>query len=397
MLRVIVLHVAYSVTASYYQDWADAFSEHPRSRVAVLNLFGGIDRPVLREHLRSADLAVILHSGTGDSLDQVSKISNELLDRACPLVVFMGNEFNIPWYPFEERRAWLRSVAADIIATQLLEETSRWLYGDVNARILSVPHGLNPRVFQNVKPRRSRKIDIGSRSFPYPVYLGNRVRNELYARLGAANFRSGLNIDLSTTNRLDRAGWSAFLNDCRFTVATEAGSSHLQRDDVLALQIRAYIDQRRKGIVIRPNSLLRGTARRIPWALREKLYRLLPYIRIAHEALETDADLQNEIIDRFFAHLPPATHHGGCISSRHFDAMGCGTSQLLVEGRYNDLIEPGRHYIPIRADFSNLDDLLRQLADPDFGADIAAEASALAHERHTLRHRIDTVYAALET
>lgn len=107
-MKVLVLHVGHSVRASYYDDWLEAFQTHPEIDARTLNLFRKADRTALPAALREAELAVILHSGTADTLDYVELISATLQDRRCRLVVFMGNEFNRPWLPFESSRMWLR-------------------------------------------------------------------------------------------------------------------------------------------------------------------------------------------------------------------------------------------------------------------------------------------------
>ena len=51
------------------------------------------------------------------------------------------------------------------------------------------------------------------------------------------------------------------------------------------------------------------------------------------------------------------------ISPRHLEAVITKTAQVLVEGRYSGVLEPERHYIPVRRDFSNLDEALERLRD----------------------------------
>jgi hypothetical protein len=388
MARLLVLHVGYDVKASYYDDWVEAFRTEPGLEVIVLNLFA---RPKPREVARLASVAdavVMLHSCNADTLDYARPVTAALKDRKGPLAVFVGNEFNMPWLPFAERRAWLKEATADLIITQLLPETGRWLYGETGIRVISIPHGLNPAAFQTRTPWKARTRDIGTRSFAYPVYLGDSIRNDLFRQVIAHAPGLGLNVDISTTQRLGRAAWAAFLDSCRFTVATEAGASHLDRDDELAFAIQAFLNERRKGVAIRPNSAIRGLARRLPWSLREVILGTLGKFGVRHEAIEDDPVLRAEVMRRFFVDRPLPPHHGGCIASRHFDAMGTGTAQILVKGRYNDLITAGEHYIPVCADFSDLADVLMRLRDPSYGAEIADRARAHAHEHHTLAHRI---------
>ncbi len=45
---------------------------------------------------------------------------------------------------------------------------------------------------------------------------------------------------------------------------------------------------------------------------------------------------------------------GKAISSRHFEPIGTKTCQILIEGRYNDILKPGVHYISVKADLSDV-------------------------------------------
>ena len=51
------------------------------------------------------------------------------------------------------------------------------------------------------------------------------------------------------------------------------------------------------------------------------------------------------------------------ISPRHFEAASSKTCQLLVEGDYSGILDAGRHYIPIKTDFSNLDEVIECVED----------------------------------
>jgi hypothetical protein len=201
----------------------------------------------------------------------------------------------------------------------------------------------------------------------------------------------GLKLDIETTRRLSRQDWAGFLNTCRFTVATEAGSTHLDRDDAHAFEVQAFLRSRRAGFAISPTASIRGLARRVPWRWREWALRSLKGVGIVHEAIENDVKLQKEALARFYRQDMQTTRSGTCISSRHFDAIGCGTVQILVEGRYSDILRAGEHYVPVSADLGNLAGVLQDLADPDFGNDIAERAWLHVMENHTLELRIDAL------
>ncbi len=361
---------------------------HPGISAQPLNLFSLADRFRVPAALATSDLAVILHSGTSDTLDYVRKVTPALNRRRCPLVVFMGNEFNIPWLPFEDRRAWLREVGAEFVATQLLETTGAWLYEGSGAQVISVPHGLNPEAFKLTRARQNRTIDVGTRTFPYPIYIGNQLRNTFMEKTRQIGEKLNLEIDIRSDSRLTRSAWAQFLNQCRFTVATEAGSTRLDRHDSRTFAIQAFLREKRKGFAINPASPIRGIARHLPWSVRQGMLRLLASIGVTHEAIEADPTLHMEVIERFFSDEVCTAPCGTCISSRHFDAVGCGTIQILVEGLYNGILTSGIHYVPVRSDFADLDDVLRQVANRDFAEHIVDSARNHVLAYHTLQHRI---------
>jgi hypothetical protein len=63
------------------------------------------------------------------------------------------------------------------------------------------------------------------------------------------------------------------------------------------------------------------------------------------------------------------------ISPRHLEACATRTAQILIEGDYNGILEPDRHYLPLRRDFSNLDELLDVVASDRGRAEELAEAA----------------------
>ena len=62
------------------------------------------------------------------------------------------------------------------------------------------------------------------------------------------------------------------------------------------------------------------------------------------------------------------------ITPRHFEAVVTKTCQILVEGEYRGILEAGKHYIPLKKDFSNLDDALEQLRDDRLVEDMVERA-----------------------
>jgi hypothetical protein len=52
------------------------------------------------------------------------------------------------------------------------------------------------------------------------------------------------------------------------------------------------------------------------------------------------------------------------MSPRCFEAAVFDTCQILFEGEYNGVLTPWRHYLPLKRDFSNFDEVVRAFRDP---------------------------------
>jgi hypothetical protein len=83
----------------------------------------------------------------------------------------------------------------------------------------------------------------------------------------------------------------------------------------------------------------------------------------AFEKLNPEADF-DEIEKACF---PEQDFNISCfaLSPRHFEAVMTQTLQILVEGTYGNIFKPWIHYIPLKRDFSNLDEIFVALNNPE--------------------------------
>ena len=394
-IKTLVLTLGYATRTSYYDDWSDAFANAPGLDVTARNIRLACHRRQIQRTIADYELIVVLHSCTADSLMFVEPLVSALQARRGRLVCFVGNEFNLPWAPLGSKIAWLQSVAPDIIATQLLEEAGCWLYEAVGTRVIGLPHALNPNVYKPRTPFLRRKIDIGTRSFFYTAYVGDDDRNRMIAYFATRDFGPGFTLDLRTEKRLSRLRWASFLDGCKATIATEAGSWYLERDDETVMAIRAYVSAKTYGLTLRADSGLRRLAHALPYAVKTAVRPLLRRGPILHEALSAERLEFSEIHERFFLRRQRAPVYSKCISSRHFDAVGTKTLQIMFPGRFNDVLRPHEHYVPLEPDFSNIDDVQDVLRDSDACTAIVNRAREHVMENHTYQHRIDSLTKAL--
>lgn len=394
-IRTVLLTLEYSTRSSYYLDWAEAFACSPLFEVAGFNIFAGGERRAARRAIEGAELVVALHACSADTLQYLEPLAGALQRRRGRFLAFVGNEYNLPWARLADKRGFLRETAADWIGTQLPLEAGEWLYADTGAQVLALPHALNDAVFRRDKPDASRPIDIGGRSARYPVFVGDDERNRVHDRFAALGPKASLKMDIDTENRLDRPGWAGFLNDCRGTIGTEAGSWYLERDDRTALAIRDYVRTQAGGRTIRADGMIHALSRRLPYRVKSWLRASARFSPVRHEAIDDGAVSFAEIEQHFFAGRQHCPAYSKCISSRNFDAAGTGTCQILVRGRYNDILTAGEHYIPLEPDLANAREAIERFRDPAERARVAEAAYALVHDRHTYRHRLADLHRQL--
>jgi hypothetical protein len=89
--------------------------------------------------------------------------------------------------------------------------------------------------------------------------------------------------------------------------------------------------------------------------------------------LRSNPDLTFEEVSQ---HMPPGwdDYQFFAISPRHFEAVLTKTCQVLVEGYYDGVLEADKHYIAIKRDFSNLDEVLVKIRDTALLQAIADQA-----------------------
>ena len=81
------------------------------------------------------------------------------------------------------------------------------------------------------------------------------------------------------------------------------------------------------------------------------------------------------------------------LSPRHLEACATRTCQILVEGDYNGILQPGLHYLELKKDFSNIDDLLEVIKSDTRRAEITARAyrDIVASGRYTFANFVTYV------
>jgi hypothetical protein len=184
------------------------------------------------------------------------------------------------------------------------------------------------------KSLNDRKIDIGYRAWKAEYWLGEHGMQKTWiaALFQEKGEKAGLVTDISMEEKdvLHGNDWFDFLLACRATIGVEGGGSVLDPDGVIRQKTNEYLDQN-------------------PGA---------SFLQV-REACFPGED---------------GRIHLACLSPRHFEASITGTCQVLVEGRYNGIFEPWKHYIPLKKDHSNMDEIIEYLKDHEKTAALVEQA-----------------------
>jgi hypothetical protein len=180
-----------------------------------------------------------------------------------------------------------------------------------------------PEIKAHAKPWSKRQRLIGQRVTMYPPRGGRqgRLKGIIAESVKAAALARGLTADISTdpSDTFFGGAWYDFLGDCKFALGTEGGLSLNDPYGEIADRIAEFV------------------------------------------AVNPGASFE-EVEAACFPELDGLYVFSG-FSPRVLEAAVCQSSQVLVEGKYLGVLEPGAHYLCLQQDLSNLDAVLDGLAD----------------------------------
>jgi hypothetical protein len=334
---ILVLYHFIPPYAETVLEHALAFERHSRFPVWSLNTAERF--PTVLGGLRFS--VVILHYSLFGSADyRLDERFRDYLDRADGLkVAFFQDEYQHTG----QRFAFIDDYAVDWVYTLLRPDDAQVVYGarTHGPRLFTTIPGLVGddllrRAEQFARPEGERTIDVGyrARTLPYATGRGGHEKSEIGREFAARASDIGLRLDISVdeSDRLYGDAWYRFLGSCRAVLGVEAGVSVFDLDD------RA-------------------------WPATAEYLATHPAASFEEVATKVLTPFEDAVSYR-------------TISPRHFEAAAFRTGQILFEGAYSGILEPGNHYIPLKKDFSNFDEVIRTFRDRE-------ELSRIAHRAHT--------------
>jgi len=319
--------------ASTVREHLHSFARHSRHRVWEVNVDIGFPKGLSALEFR----AIILHYsvfGMG-----MYHLDDEWLGYLDGTEAFKVAFFQDECTRCRRRFSFLNDHAIDCVYTCLEPSEFGKVYGrhtNVPQLVSNIPGYVSDKLVQAGRrftvPRERRTVDVGYRGRPLPAYLGHGAmeKHEIGVRFGELARGSGLRLDLAAGehDRLYGDAWYRFMANCRCMLGVESGVSAFDLEDEV---LDEYTRRRQQGL------------------------------DVGLDDLQTLARWEDAVYYR-------------TISPRHFEAAALRVTQVLFEGRYSGVMEPMVHYIPLRKDFSNLDEVLSLIRDDDVCRELAENA-----------------------
>jgi hypothetical protein len=276
-------------------------------------------------------------------------------------VLFIQDEYDNTWIASD----WINKLGIEVVFTNVPDNYLRRIYSRVNHERVEFIQALTGYV-----PLHFGRCPPPKRAADRPVAIGYRVRKLpfRYGKLGWEKFMIGQrmramceerriphDIEWTDDKRIFGEHWLEFLGNCRATLGGESGSNVFDFDGTLATAIDAFLQQN-------------------PDTPFEEFF---------------ERFLKDRETEEIMNHISP----------RAFEAIALRTALILFEGRYCNVLKPDVHYIPLKKDFSNIDDVLGKLQDDAYVDTMTERAytEIIASRQYSYERFVQGVMATVES
>lgn len=326
-LNVLFLYCEHSTHIRTVRDYLESFSQYSRHRYYFVPAVRGAKCPMPLE----AFDAVFLHYSVRLSFDDFlsPEFAAELTAYAGWKAVFIQDEYE----QTETARRWIERLGLRTVFTVVPPDQVERVYPPGRfggTRFHSILTGYVPDHLvgsRQPKPMAERSLRIAYRGRPLHYVYGDLGQEKQHIGVEVRRLceARGIPVDIDWTeeSRIYGDGWFRFLESCRATLGTESGANVFDEDGSL----RRSID----------------------------------------EALEQNPELTYaEARERYLQGRELAVAKMNQISPKMFEAIALGTALVLFEGNYSGVLEPEKHYLPLKKDYSNFDAIAAKLEDVPF-------------------------------
>lgn len=330
--RVLVLYDMYSTFTSTVQEYLDSFQQYSHHDVWFVS--------ATKNNPCTIDLnwfdVVVIHYSVRLCYEQY--ISPEFSD-ALKLfdglkVLYIQDEYDNT----HQAQAWIRDLGIQVVYTVVPEPYVAVVYPPQDfpgTTFYSTLTGFVPERLEDLKtttPMAQRPVWIGYRGRDLPYWYGDLGQEKIAIGRGMKPFcqAQGIPCDIEweADKRIYGQGWYDFMQQCRAMLGSESGANLFDMDGSLRKTIET---------ALKTNPGLTYEEARQQW--------LAPYEAQITQHGITQPVMMNQI------------------SPKLFEAIASRTALILFEGTYSGVLQPHLHYMPLKKDFSNVDEIFKHLED----------------------------------
>ena len=303
------------------REYVQAFADYSRHRIHYYDMDSG----PAEFDLEPFDCVIFNYCFWARCISVAPDFSQKVTGFRGTKIAILQDEYE--YFLWHEKN--LKVLGIDTIVTCVPEVHWRDVFRDDYFRSVTFINALTGYVSDSLQdlPRPKdldkRKWTLGYRSRPVPYTYGRLTQEKVYigTRMKALCNQRGVpaNIEVSEESRIYGAAWPEFIGNCRAVLGTESGSNVFDFDGTIKSAIAAFLEE------------------------------------------QPDADFET-VHERFLQ-----KHDGKIlmnqVSPRIFEAIALKTGLVLFEGQYSGVVRPWDHFIPLKKDFSNADEVFSALAD----------------------------------
>ena len=282
---------------------------------------------------------IIVHYSLFLAIDAyISRRAKESIKRFKGLkAIFIQDEYRF----VNKTVGYLKDLNFHLIFTCLNDDEVEKVYPVTklpNLHKVNVLTGYIPEDLKIVKtiPLCKRRYDVGYRGRKYPYWHGRaglekwKIAEEFKKR--TSNKKLKISISYREKDRIYGQNWVNFITNCKAMLGVESGCSVFDFTGQISAATETYVSLFKKDSIDYES-------------VRKKFF-------YQYEDL---IDLNQ-------------------ISPRCFEAVTLRTLMILYEGNYSGVLKPWRHYIPLKKDHSNIEEVLEVLKDEERVAKIITNA-----------------------
>ena len=333
-LRIAVLYDTNSTHVGTIKEHLESFERYLRHSITFIPGSSSYWLRAPNDISHNIDLsifdAVIVHYSIRLSLaDHLDEGLAKAVEKFNGLkLLFIQDEYECT----EIARSWMDRLKFDVVYTCVPQESLEYVYPSYRfpeTEFLPTLTGYvpeDPALEGYSIPLQERKLLIAYRGRKLPAVYGELGQEKYRIGVEMKNIAGihGLPVDVEVdeSKRIYGTAWYRFLGSARATLGTESGANVFDFDGSLRAEIR----------------------------------------RLEAENPEiTFEEISAKVL---------APHEGRVlmnqISPKIFEAIRLRTALVLFEGSYSGVVFPYEHYIPLKKDFSNIDEVLAKLEDDEY-------------------------------